>query len=534
MSGSQRLLLTRPGATGSSADGTWTLPPVFLDRIAGRLQLVTGLMLAVHFIAWFVTHLVEGQLLAEFDHPAQWLPPIVVIAVSSGVFAVARYGQIDSLRLVGVGLAYLIVTSWCLPAASYWGILSEVPPALISGDLVGLSPVAVWILLFSVVVPAPPRPALIAQAISATAAPITVLFLIFVGNAPALSPLRFATTFVLPYILLVAITYTAVRTIYRLGRDVGRAREMGSYRLTRRLGKGGMGEVWRAEHNMLARAAAIKLIRPDSLGLSPAAARHLWNRFEREAQVTSSLRSPHTVQLYDFGVSESGSLYYVMELLDGIDLESLVDRFGPQPAARVVYILQQICDSLAEAHERSLVHRDIKPANLYLCRYGRYVDFAKVLDFGLVKRTADGIGAGEVTTTDGRDVLGTPAYLAPELAVDGGRVDGRADLYALGCVAFWLLTGRLVFTADNTISMVMAHVNRPAERPSAITELPIPAPLDDLVTACLAKDPAERPASADAMARVLAAIELTSPWTPDRAAAWWQSHLPVSLDTTRP
>jgi serine/threonine protein kinase len=213
--------------------------------------------------------------------------------------------------------------------------------------------------------------------------------------------------------------------------------------------------VWRAKHRLLARPAAIKLVRRDALGSNQRTRDVVIHRFEREAQETASLRSTHTVEVYDFGVTEQGDFYYVMELLEGLSLEQLVARHGPVEPARLVYLLQQVCHSLGEAHARGLLHRDIKPANIFACRLGPDDDFVKVLDFGLVKHFD---GATTMPTLEGM-ATGTPAYMAPELALGRGEVDGRADLYSLGCVAHYLLTGRHVFRRKNAIESVLAHLN---------------------------------------------------------------------------
>src|SRR5262249_30342320 len=266
-----------------------------------------------------------------------------------------------------------------------------------------------------------------------------------------------------------------------------------------------------------------KLIRQESLGeKSTEEMTGVLRRFIREAQSTALLSSPHTVGLYDFGRTDSGTIYYVMELLGGLDLENLVRRFGPLPASRVVYILAQALESLAEAHRHRLVHRDIKPANLQLAVVGGQYDFLKVLDFGLVKHLG---GSGPLVTAD-QAISGTPAYLAPEGASSGRAVDERSDLYSLGCVAYWLLTGRLVFEEKTPVAMILAHVGQAPPPPSKRTELPIPPELDQLVLDLLAKDPARRPASADEVMRRLAAIPLDEPWTQERAAQWWRAHLP--------
>lgn len=298
------------------------------------------------------------------------------------------------------------------------------------------------------------------------------------------------------------------------------ARSLGSYRLEELLGRGGMGEVWRARHLLLARRAAIKLVRPEALGGDASSRQTMLARFEREAQATASLRSPHTIDVYDFGVSDQGTFYYVMELLEGLDAERLIRRFGAIPADRAVYLLRQVCDSLGEAHANGLVHRDIKPSNMYVCRYGRAVDFVKVLDFGLVKPRH----AGATQLTAEQVVSGTPAFMAPEQVLGAKEADARSDLYALGCVAHWLLTGRYVFDGANAIHVMMEHVRATPLPPSKRTELPITPALDQLVLACLEKDPANRPQSADEIADALAGVSTNGSWTQERAHQWWALH----------
>jgi serine/threonine-protein kinase len=307
---------------------------------------------------------------------------------------------------------------------------------------------------------------------------------------------------------------------------VTRARELGSYRLVERLGAGGMGEVWKADHRLLARPAAIKLIRSSSPGDAPGpVSDDMRRRFEREAQVIARLRSPHTVTLFDFGVAEDGAFYYVMELLEGLDADALVRRFGPAPAERVVWILRQICHSLSEAHACGLVHRDIKPANIFLCRYGEDHDFVKVLDFGIAKAATEPTTA-ETALTIANVIQGTPAFIAPEQALGGVEVDGRADIYSAGCVAYWLLTGDLVFTEQTAMKVLMAHAHSVPEPPSARTELPIPPELDALVLSCLAKERDDRPSSARCLLERLDGIPLERSWTAEHARDWWRTHLP--------
>ena len=291
---------------------------------------------------------------------------------------------------------------------------------------------------------------------------------------------------------------------------------LGHYRLIERLGVGGMGEVWRARHQLLARPCAVKLIRPDLLGAQ--GREKATERFRLEAQAIAQLSSPNTVRLYDFGVSETGSFYFVMELLDGMDLASLVGLFGPLPPERVVWILRQACRSLGEAHETGLLHRDIKPHNLFLCRLGLDFDVVKVLDFGLVKS----LKVDNAHLTADGALTGTPAYMPPERII-GGVVDERSDLYALGCAAYWMLTGLTVFTGEPT-AMLIDHVKTIPGPPSKVADIEIPERLEKIVLACLEKAPEDRPQSALDLWRQLGELTFETPWTVERAESWWREH----------
>lgn len=284
-----------------------------------------------------------------------------------------------------------------------------------------------------------------------------------------------------------------------------------------------MGEVWRAEHRLLGRPAAVKLIRPEVVGRTETQ-ETLDRRFEREARVTAKLRSPHTVTLYDFGTTSDGAFYYAMELLDGLDLENLVSRFGPQSSERVIHFLLQACDSLSEAHGKGLIHRDIKPQNLFASRLGLNYDFMKVLDFGLVQ-TPSPLGSSQTKLTLDGTTTGTPAYMAPEMSL-GNPVDARSDIYSLGCVAYRMLTGEQVFQRDSSMAVLLAHIQENPEPPSQRTELEIPPELDRATLACLAKDPAKRPQTAQELARMLASVHLPQPWDSARAERWWSMHVP--------
>jgi len=302
--------------------------------------------------------------------------------------------------------------------------------------------------------------------------------------------------------------------------------ETGMYQLGEKIGSGGMGEVWKAEHRLLARPAAIKVIRPEILGSKNGSEMEkLSSRFKREAQITAALRSPHTIELYDFGVTQTGSFYYVMEYLRGLDLDDLVTKHGPLPPERVIHLLGQAADSLGEAHKTGLIHRDIKPSNLFLTRLGLQSDFLKVLDFGLVKKEAGLVDEESKLTNEGV-TTGTPAFMAPELALGKGEIDTRSDIYALGCVAYWLLTGFLVFEGETPMEIVVEHVKTPPVPPSDRTEVDIPQKLDELIMACLDKDPDKRPQSMIEFKSSLDHCNCTQPWSEDKAESWWNTHLP--------
>ncbi len=332
------------------------------------------------------------------------------------------------------------------------------------------------------------------------------------------------TFFLFTTYLCAVAAYVISRIVNRYTVRLKRARDIGSYELVMKLGEGGMGEVWVARHRMLARPAAVKLIRPELLGEDQHSREQALRRFEREATATAALRSTHTIDVYDFGVTEDGAFFYVMEFLEGLTLDAIVRRFGPVGPARTIYLLRQVCHSLGEAHARGLIHRDIKPANIFSSRLGPDCDYVKVLDFGLVKETTE-VGSQPDVTAPGA-AAGTPAFMAPEMALGNPDVDGRADIYALGCVAYWLLTGQHVFSGATPVATILSHVRETPAAPSSRTETPVPAELDALILDCLAKDPGDRPqTTAEIVARL---DEMQVPaWTDEDARRWWALHGPL-------
>lgn len=312
----------------------------------------------------------------------------------------------------------------------------------------------------------------------------------------------------------VTISTLASHTIFGLRERVREITQLGQYRLEEKIGEGGMGAVYRAGHILLRRPTAVKLLLPGK-----SSAQDLM-RFEREVQVTSCLTHPNTVVVYDYGRTPDGVFYYAMEYLEGVDLQELVDSGGAQPPGIVAQIVEQICGALEEAHSVGLIHRDIKPANVILCERGGAPAVAKVVDFGLVKSiqvSADDPGLSHVGA-----ILGTPLYLSPEAIAGPGPVGPRSDLYSLGAVAFFLLTGTEVFRAKSVVEICGHHLHSAPERPSVRRREALPEDLEELVLSCLEKDPERRPESADSLAVKIRALSVYREWTRDQTRAWWR------------
>ncbi len=505
-----RLVDPRPITPPTSAgQASVPLPDDLALESVGRLRIVCLVIITLWMIGLVMNHLVAPFLGLTPAQMIPWPPVADVLAIACLALSLVVYWLAPRVggRLFTVAIAYQVAVAFAA------GVVNQWQPVALAGRLSWL---CVLILIFPSIVPGPPRTVLLGSILTATMDPVGLL--IARARGLELPPLGLLIWTYLPNYICAGLAVLPSKIIAHLGRKVSQARQLGSYRLIERIGRGGMGEVWKAEHQLFARPAAIKLIAGQNL--LEGSGRIAQERFRREAEAAAGLRSPHTIQLYDFGITRDRRLYYVMELLEGSDLESLVVRYGPQPPARVASILRQACRSLAEAHAGGLVHRDIKPANLYIGRIGLEYDFVKVLDFGLVK--GGGRGAREdVRLTAPEAVSGTPAYMAPEMAA-GEPLDGRADLYALGCVGYFLLTGSLVFEGDNALQLVFKHIQTAPVPPSLRLGRAVPEALERVILHCLAKAPSARPADAATVADALT-LAGADDWTQSDAKRWWET-----------
>jgi serine/threonine-protein kinase len=344
----------------------------------------------------------------------------------------------------------------------------------------------------------------------------TILFLRWQSEdvAAILDADRFGLPAPMPLLAAFAGVY-ASHVIHSIRLEAFRARQFGQYRLKEKLGAGGMGEVYKAEHVLLKRPCAIKLIRPGNDTDATVLA-----RFEREVRATAKLTHWNTVEIYDYGHTRDGTFYYVMELLPGLSLEELVGRHGPLPPERAVHLLRQACRALGEAHAAGLIHRDIKPANIFAAKRGGVYDVAKLLDFGLVRQQADEESADAHLTQAG-SFGGSPYYVSPEQATAFSQADARTDIYSLGAVAYYLLTGRPPFSGRSAIEIIIAHSRDEVVPPGQVQD-GIPADLEQVVLRCLAKDRDERFPDVGALEEALGECECADQWDDRRATAWWQ------------
>jgi len=480
----------RIAALRQSEARTSQLPPDLLEDAARRLAIASLAMAAALGVSIPLSLLVEGEHLRE-PRPYARALMLTAVLLSLAVYALARRKRLKPHQFLTLGATYEVLLCLLISLIERLGPFPQ-------GDYREVSWVCLVIVLFPSLVPQRPVTTLATALTAAGTGPAAYLISLQLGYLPQRAgDLALQTAF---SVAAACLALAPSFVIFRLAKNLNEARELGSYRLEALLGKGGMGEVWRAHHQLLARPAAVKLIRGDNIG------HEALERFRREAKATAQLRSQHTVSLYDFGYTPEGTFYYAMELLDGCDLDSVE---APLPPARVVHILSQVCLSLEEAHQAGLVHRDIKPANLFLARQGVDLDHVKVLDFGLVVQQTD----SRLTSKD--SLYGTPETMAPE-QIRGEELTPQTDLYALGCVAYQLLSGHRVFDGRNVHMTVMGHLN----------DEPAPLGQDDLsrlVMECLAKAPEARPSSAKELRSRLLQCSCAGGWSEEDARAWWST-----------
>jgi eukaryotic-like serine/threonine-protein kinase len=346
-----------------------------------------------------------------------------------------------------------------------------------------------------------------------------------IGAAEAYAPLRylniaFGVVFGALIIAVLAAAASAL-SVVRLRSELGGARKLGAYVLKKVIGEGGMATVYLARHDLLRRPAAVKLLKPAR------ATDEMIARFEREVQMASSLAHPNTVEIFDFGRTRDGLFYYAMEYLDGLTVSEVLSRQNPIPVPRTIHLLRQVCAALAEAHAKGVVHRDIKPENIMVCRYGGVYDHVKILDFGLVKHVAE---KHSRDLTRSLRILGTPLYMAPERLRNPADVDARVDIYALGAVAFLMLTGRKLFESSDDLQLTSKILNEEAPRASAVAPQPIPVELDLLVLSCVEKRREDRPQRIADLVEAFDALALEHRWTQREAELWWTKNTIDSVD----
>ena len=500
-----------PIALGSAASGTEEGREFFQARLAlfGRFVfLISGSFFAMSLLSMLGTgpQLDVGEL--PIGDPT--LYHLCGTLVAGALWVLARRRGRLSMRAVewlDAMSSLLMCAFFALMGVGFAQALLAVDQDPVHGLFTGLLACSYVVLSRAVAVPSTPRRTLAISGVAMAVLPIAALA--GIDLSPAVGDVTAWC------IAAVAMAVGASRVIFGLRAEVDQGRRLGQYTLEGKLGEGGMGVVYRASHAMLRRPTAIKMLRPEMAG------EDTLRRFEREVQLTASLSHPSTVAIFDYGRTPQGVFYYAMEYLDGLNLEQLVRTDGPQPPARVVHILRQVCGALAEAHEVGLIHRDVKPANIILSERGGMPDVAKVVDFGLVKSFETAGSPVDIEVTSANVLVGTPLYMSPEAISGDAALDGRSDLYALEAVGYFLLTGTSVFSAKSLVEVFAHHLHTQPDPPSVRTGDQIPDDIEQLILRCLAKRPEERYDNARALQHALDLCAKRSPWDGDLALQWW-------------
>jgi len=480
-----------------------------------------ALILFVGFSVFLVRHVV-GVLTGE---------PLDPLLLGAHVFVVVVLGaaSLPLCRRCPVSMSKLRFTElivFGLPATFFLLLQHRVTLSDVARNYMP-SPMPFWLLLmftYGMFIPNSWRRAAVFITVMAVA-PL-LLLLGMIGVYPEVAAVATGMSLV-QHTLTMAIAAVAAtfgtHLIHTLRREAFEARQLGQYRLIAPLGKGGMGEVFLAEHRMLKRPCAVKLIRPEQAG-DP----HVLARFEREVQMTARLSHWNTIEIFDYGRTDDGTFFYVMEYLPGLSLDALLERHGPLPAERVVHFMRQACQGLREAHGIGLIHRDIKPGNLFAAKRGGHYDVIKVLDFGLVKQVAE-LSSSRLTQ-DGV-ISGTPYFMSPEQARGRDGIDARTDVYSLGAVGYALLTGHPPFEGKNPLDVVIAHIHDDLVPPSAL-QPDVPVDLERVILRCLAKRPEDRFPDAECLEQSLSECDRADQWTQSQAAEWWQAREPATSAAT--
>jgi eukaryotic-like serine/threonine-protein kinase len=479
-----------------------------------RLRLrAAALMLLIGFSAFLVRHVVGVLTNEPLDAALLGFHVLVVLVLGFIVAVLWLHSDASIMRL---RFAELLIFGF--PAAFFLMLQQRVTLDARSGSFLP-PPLPFWLLLiftYGMFIPNTwRRGALVIGAMAV--APIVLLVGMWLAIPKVAESMTITGIIQHVLVLIIAGAASAVgtRLINTLRREVHEAKQLGQYRLLRTLGAGGMGSVYLAEHRMLKRPCAIKLIREDRANDA-----HTLARFEREVRMTAQLSHWNTIEIFDYGRTDDGTFFYVMEYLPGLSLQDLLDRYGPLPAERVVHLLEQLCQALREAHQAGLIHRDIKPANVFAAKRGGLYDVVKLLDFGLVKPVGEN---PSVSLSQEGGISGTPLYMSPEQARGQSDLDGRSDIYSLGAVAYTLLTGRPPFEGTNPIDVVIAHARDEVVWP-AQHELNVPADLERVVRRCLAKRREDRFQDAQSLEQALMACAAADQWTQSHAVRWWQEH----------
>lgn len=493
-------------------------PESEIARLLRRRLSAAGVVMFAAVMTFYIRGFVVG------DVPTNPLRGTMTASLC-GMIAILASPQRFSLRhLRFIELALVGVTGLFVGMYEYDLILHRLQLGGASLALAGLQGCVTYIFgtmaLYTMFIPNTWRRAA-AVVIPLSLVPMLVLLMLRVQHADVQLVLEhmFSDGVLLDYLLMLLLGGTAAiygaHTIHELRLEALKARQLGQYRLQRQIGSGGMGEVYLAEHQLLRRPCAIKVIRP-SRQADPSAL----ERFEREVQLTAQLSHPNTIDIFDYGRTADGTFYYVMEFLPGMNLLELVEQYGPMEPARVVHFLRQTARALREAHEMGLIHRDIKPANIFAAKRGGAFDVAKLLDFGLVKPLRD---FQQSDLSQSGAISGSPFYISPEEVTDPQRAGPASDIYSLAATGYFLLTGRPPFQGANSLQLMVAHVNERVRPPSEI-RAGIPADLETVLIKCLSKQPSERYTNVEELERALSACSVSGKWTFEEAQRWWEQH----------